>query len=156
MGTTSDRIPCPKCQANNFPTSAVCWQCGESLQAQQDQLPAGPSPSVQPPQQPGPVQPPPSYAPSQPADNTKTLVILGFIFGGLGLLCCPIFSIVGIILGIIAQRRGNSLGIWVIVVSVVTLIIGGILAAAFWTGFMGGFNRALQQGQQPVPFPSPR
>lgn len=45
MSQTSDRIPCPRCQANNFPSSDVCWQCGQPLQRAQFQSQPG-SPSA--------------------------------------------------------------------------------------------------------------
>ncbi len=33
MSESSEKVTCPKCQAVNFTTSAVCWQCGETLPA---------------------------------------------------------------------------------------------------------------------------
>ncbi len=63
MSQTSDRIPCPHCQANNFPSSATCWQCGQPLHQQQDQPPAQPPPQPGP-SQPVPPQPPGGYQPT--------------------------------------------------------------------------------------------
>jgi hypothetical protein len=31
MNQGTDRIPCPRCRANNFPGKPNCWQCGGSL-----------------------------------------------------------------------------------------------------------------------------
>lgn len=151
MNQGTERISCPYCQAANFPTSTVCWQCGRALRAQQDQPPAQP-PMTPPP--PGPTEPGPAYGPP-PASSSNTLVIVGFILAALGICCCPIFSIVGIILGVMALQRGNSLGTWVIVASAVTLLLGVVL---FAIGFSSGFNQALRgyRPGQPLPIPIPR
>jgi len=163
MNQTPDRIPCPACKAENFPSSAVCWQCGKPLQVRQDQPPPTESP-IQPPSQPqpqfAPIQPPPpSYQPPpyptrQAADNTKSLVIWGFVCGALGLVCCPFISIVGLIFGIVVMRRGNSVGIGIIILSVLTLTIGLVLATllpSMMKGFMQGFNTGLQQANPQPP-----
>jgi MFS family permease len=127
MGETTDRIPCPKCQASNFASSAVCWQCGQPLRAQANQ----PPPSNQPPS-PGEYQPPPSYSPppAPSGENTQILIILGFICAAIGFLCCPIlFSTAAIIMGVVAKNRGNPLGTWVIVAGAASLVIGIIIGA---------------------------
>lgn len=130
MSQTSDRIPCPRCQANNFPSSDVCWQCGQPLHQQQDQPPAQPPPEPGPPQPPGGYQPSPPYTPQKPADTGQIYVILGFVSAAVGLLCCPfIFSVAAIIMGVIARNKGNPLGVWVIAAGVASLVIGVIVGA---------------------------
>lgn len=84
MSQASDRIPCPECRANNFPSSTVCWQCGEPLRAQQNQPPTGAPP--------GPEQPPTGYgAPATRPPNYLVWSILATLF------CCLPFGIVAII-----------------------------------------------------------
>ena len=152
MSGTTERIPCPQCGASNFPTSATCWQCGRPLHAEA-QPPGGAPP---PPGQPLPPGQPPPYPPTpRPAENTTTLVILGFIFAVLGLFCCPIFGIVAIIMGVIVLQRGNPVGTWIIVLAVVMLIIFGI-ATAYYISFMAKHPEIFAPGNQPkFPFPVP-
>jgi uncharacterized membrane protein HdeD (DUF308 family) len=53
---------------------------------------------------------------------------------GLGFLACccgPLFAIPGIILGIVAYSKGDQRGLWIIIVGVVALVVGGGLNA-FW------------------------
>lgn len=146
MNEASQRIPCPKCQANNFPSSAVCWQCGQPLRAEQNQPPPGPPPQGPP----GGYQPnygPPSGPP--PADNSQTLVILGFIAAVLGVLCCPVvFGVTAIILGVVAKNRGNPTGIWVIWAGVASMVIGIIVSIVVISANLnqfGGFNPNVYQ-----------
>jgi len=84
-----------------------------------------------------PVQPPPP-----PPEDTTVYVILGFVCAALGVLCCPIFSIVGIVLGMIVNRKGNPIGTWILVASAATLLIGIIFSAigsmVWWKTFMRG------------------
>jgi len=40
------RIPCPRCQSNNFPGHTNCWQCGATLPPPESALP---TPKLQPP-----------------------------------------------------------------------------------------------------------
>lgn len=119
MNQESDRIPCPKCRANNFPTSAVCWNCGQPLHPQQEGAPEEPAA-------------PPQAGPESPstcqANNTDTLVILGFIMAGLAFIACccsPIFAIPAIILGATAYSRGDQRGLWVIIIGAIALLFGG-------------------------------
>lgn len=140
MNESSDKVTCPKCQAINFTASAVCWQCGEPLLAR----PETPAPE-QPvwPQAPTPVYgPPPGQQPPMPTkDNSSALVIWGFICAGLGVICCPVFPIVGIILGAILIKRGNAVGTWLVVTSVLILVVG----LAF-TGFgVASFMREMSK-----------
>src|SRR5438094_785724 len=61
MNQGTDRIPCPKCRANNFLGQTNCWQCGSSLPPPDSvgspaRAPQNPQPAYAPPQQ--------SYAPT--------------------------------------------------------------------------------------------
>ena len=153
MNETGDRIQCPKCGANNFPSSAVCWQCGEPLSQQQA---ATPPPGQQPGPQPAPAPRWPEGETAVPParDNTQTLIILGFVFAALGLCCCPIFAIAGIIMGVIVQQRGNPTGTWVIVASAAMLLVSVVLTIAG----LGNYLNMWRSGQipgvpgQPNPF----
>jgi len=142
MSETGDRITCPKCKANNFPSSAVCWQCGEPLPRQQAASPTPPG------AQPGP--PTPNWPEDQRAapprrDNTQTLIILGFVCAVLGFCCCPVFAIVGIILGVVVQQRGNVTGTWLIIVSSLVLV-----ASVAWILLnVGKYLQMMQKGQFP-------
>lgn len=84
MSQTSDRVPCPHCQASNFPSSTVCWQCGQPLQAQQSQPPTGPTPPL-----PGSPGPPPTHYAKPP--NYLVWSILATLF------CCLPAGIVSIV-----------------------------------------------------------
>jgi len=152
MTQEPERVQCPHCQAANFPSSVVCWQCGRPLQAQQGQPPPEYAPGAPSPPQPEPVQPeqaqPAPPHPPRPPDNTKSLVTLGFVFAPLAIvLCCPIFAIVALILGIVALRRGNPTGIWIIVASGVGLFISVFIFTSFTMEFMKGLTEGLR-GQQ--------
>lgn len=147
--SSSDRIQCPNCGANNFPSSATCWQCGRPLTAEQNQGPNQNPPQDQnqnqqpeqplppppaygsppPPQQfggPAYGTPPPAYPPQRPQGNTKALVVLGIIFAILGLLpsCCGwIFSITAIVLGAIAATKGDKMGFYIVGGAVLALLL---------------------------------
>lgn len=146
MSETTDRIPCPHCQASNFPTSAVCWQCGRALRAE-SQPPAETPPA---PGAPPPYQPPPPY--QQPADTGQTFIILGFIFSAIGLLCCPIlFSTLAIVFGVMAKNKGNPLGVWVIGAGIVSLVLGIIIGVALGILNWSRFARTNPFGPSGVP-----
>ena len=154
MNDTSDRIECPKCHANNFTSSAVCWQCGEPLPRQQA---SPPPPSAQP----GPTGPQPRYSDPPRTDNSQTLVILGFVFAGLGLLCCPIFALAGLIIGIVVQRRGKPIGTWIIVVSTVVLVASVLITIFYTAKFLTMYKQnptpwMTPTPGQPNPFSPPR
>ena len=163
MNQASDRVPCPKCQASNFANSAVCWQCGEPLPGPRAQVsnetPGGPTPpqvSNETPGGPAPgYEPPPPMAPLPVSDNSTLLIVLGFLCAVPGVFCCPIiFPVVGIILGAIVQRRGNKLGIWVIVTSVLFLVAGLV-----FTGIgVATYMNMMKHGGIPNPYnlPAPK
>lgn len=99
---------------------------------------------------------PPVYNNKQ--SDTSIYIILGFVFAGLGFLCCPIiFSVAGIVFGIIAYSKGDKLGVWVIVASVVSLIAGAAIGF-YYTNKMfqsGGFP-TLPPSSGPTPPPPSR
>jgi len=137
-----NRIACEKCGAANFPSSANCWQCGEPLRKESTpaeqpapETPAAPVPVEPTPGIPPPPQPPssPIYVPPRNRQDTETLVVLGFVFGGLGLIgfccgCCSwVLSITAIVLGAIAYSKGDNRGLWVIILGAVALIASVIV-----------------------------
>ena len=77
-----------------------------------------------------PTEPPsPPVSTAHPSD-TNTLIILGWVFVGLSIVCCccpGVFAIPGIILGIVAYTRGDQRGLWIIIAGVILLLIGGTL-----------------------------
>lgn len=65
-----------------------------------------------------------------PPSNTDSLILWGWIFAALSLVCCCcplVFAVPAIILGAIAYSRGDQRGLWVIIAGVVALILGGAL-----------------------------
>lgn len=85
---------------------------------------------------------PPGYTPGPyttpgPRSGSQTLSIIGFVCAGISLLFCPyLFGPVGIILGIIGHKKGESLGKWAALVSAISLAIGLILVYAVFSGSM--------------------
>ncbi|WP_330250338.1 hypothetical protein OG874_29380 [Nocardia sp. NBC_00565] len=80
---------------------------------------------------------PQPYSTPEPRSGTQTLSIIAFVCAGISLLFCPyLFGPAGIILGLIAHNKGESLGKWAAIVSALTLIIGLILAYAVFSGSM--------------------
>jgi hypothetical protein len=174
VNESSNRIACAKCGAANFPSSSNCWQCGEALSADQvpearaegefaastPEPPPGAPPSVEPvPAVPPPPEPAPSspvYVPPTNRRDTETLVIVGFVLAGLGLIgccccCSPLFSVAAIVLGAIAYSKGDNRGIWVIVAGAVALLSGGVsLIWAPWGRHGGPWNGPFPRG-----FPGP-
>ncbi|MEV4234772.1 MULTISPECIES: hypothetical protein [unclassified Nocardia] len=103
--------------------------------------------------QPGTVYPPitdstpetggyPAYTPQpyitpEPRSGSQPLSIIGFVCAGISLLFCPyLFGPVGIILGIIGHKKGESLGKWAAIASAISLVIGIILVYAVFSGSM--------------------
>lgn len=157
MAEETERVICPKCGERNLPESEVCWQCGQPLRAEvvepdKDQQPSEPvsEPAPTPVASGEPVSQQPTLPPpAAPIDNSQTLVILGFVFAGLSLLCCPIFPIASIVMGIIANSKGNKLGTWVIAAGVVMLLlqimVWGLYIAFITksTGYMPGHMNGM-------------
>ncbi len=78
---------------------------------------------------------PPPYRP--PRSGAQPLSLFGFVCAGISLLFCPyLFGPVGIILGIVGHRRGESLGKWAAIASTISLIIGLIIVYAVFSGDM--------------------
>jgi len=128
MSDSTDRIVCPHCQANNVPSDEACSQCGSPLRAEvtppsPEILPSSAPPSEIPGSQPSPPQPQSPYPPITGGD-TQIFIILGFIFAALGLLCPPVFGVASVIMGVIAQNRGNPIGRWVILAGTAVLLLG--------------------------------
>ncbi|MHB0913891.1 MAG: hypothetical protein ACYC2Y_10695 [Armatimonadota bacterium] len=153
------RIDCRKCGASNFASSAVCWQCGEPLHASTDggePTPPGqegPQVTSPPPTGPPPAEPP---IPTRGGD-TQIFVILGFIFAGLSIFCCPpIFGIAAIVMGIIAYTRGNPLGLWVIIAGVVGLVIGVAIGTAIGLNSLRQFQSTPGSSWSTPAPPAPR
>ena len=83
-GGETDRVRCAYCGANNFPTSATCWQCGRPLQ------PLRPAPSAPPPASPSSAWSPASTIPragtgAGPDLAAKAAAALGLMFPWAGL-----------------------------------------------------------------------
>jgi hypothetical protein len=78
--------------------------------------PAAPLPGGEPTPEPVGTPPPPARS------DTNLYIILGFVFAVLGIGCCP-FGLASIVMGIIANNKGNKLGMWVIVAGVVSVIL---------------------------------
>lgn len=149
MNDNPNRTKCSKCGAANFPSSTTCWQCGEPLSVEQQE----PSESVATVSSDPPVPASPTYVPPADRKETETLVIVGFVLGGLGFFgccccCSPLCSIAAIVLGAMAHSKGDSRGMWVIIVGAASLIIG--LLPLIWMPFTMPFK-----GPWPGPFPGP-
>jgi hypothetical protein len=111
-------------------------QSQESPEEKPEEQPA--EPTAEQPPAPEAAQPPvePVQPPPPPPEDTTVYVILGFVCAALGLVCSPfcsvvalVFPIVGIVLGVVVNRKNNPIGTWIIVASVVTLVIGIGLSA---------------------------
>jgi hypothetical protein len=117
MGDNPEKVKCGNCGAENVPGS-LCWQCGRPVDGEgAPQVPVRETP----------VEPP--HAPSRP--DRDVLVILGFVLGAFGILCCCcpfIFSLPALILGVIAYAQGDRRGVLVILVAVL-----GFMHAIWWT-----------------------
>lgn len=153
MSSARGKITCSKCQAENFASSAVCWQCGQPVkQGQPETSPAGPAPSTAapPPVAPPPVAPPYESTPtndwavgratatspqtSQSPDSGEGGILTRKVGGKLLLLSIMmgIYSIpllIGIILGIILMVAGGGAGV------VLGFIIVGVYGSILYSGF---------------------
>jgi len=71
----------------------------------------------------------------------KTELIISFVMSAIGLLCCPcIFSVVGIVLGNMAMKKGNPNGKTAMILGIVSLVLGFVIGA-----IVNLNNPALQQ-----------
>ncbi len=133
MSQPPNRVVCPYCNANNFPSSEICWRCARQLpsqriQAEQSQTP----PASQPPKYQPPTSPMGQYPSSQPSAGTRGFIIAGFVFAALSLVCCPfLFGIISIVLGAIAYNRGDRMGFWVIIAGGIAMILSAIMLGLF-------------------------
>jgi hypothetical protein len=103
MSDTGERMTCPKCKASNFATSAVCWQCGSSLEGVQ------PDAATAPPEVPAaPAPPQAGYVPAAPQSygpkpqNYLVWAILSTLF------CCMPLGVVSIVFAAQVDGKYNS------------------------------------------------
>lgn len=131
MDPTTHYKACPQCQTPAPLQAAQCAHCGRHYRTQfapPDQtvtFPASEGPGrsgaylpppvpYQQPQAPTHYQPPAYEQPWQPPAEARTDVcgILSVVFGGVGVLFCPlVFSIAGLVLGIVSLYRVKELGL---------------------------------------------
>lgn len=69
-----------------------------------------------------------------PDPNQNILSIIGIVTGVLGAFCCLLFSIVGIVLGVIAYSRKEPLAMWAIIAGGAGLVINIVFSAVFSFG----------------------
>ncbi len=70
--------------------------------------------------------------PYTPADNGQKELTLAWVFGSIGLLCCPIiFSTIGIVYAVQAKNKGNASGNAALIFCICTMVAGFIIGAAF-------------------------
>ena len=122
----TNRVRCAYCGANNFPTSAACWQCGRPLQPLRAGAPA-PFPSAPAGSAPPPTGWPPASAAAprpfggiNPALAPKAAAALGFLFPWAGL---PI----GLAFLMLDDPRKAKLGWIAIGWSVAGTVLNGLL-----------------------------
>ncbi|MGW4246777.1 hypothetical protein, partial [Nocardia sp. NPDC004722] len=56
--------------------------------------------------------------------GTQTFSIIGFVCAGIALLLCPLIGIVGIVLGVVGNNKGEPLGKWAAIAAGVCMVIG--------------------------------
>lgn len=102
----------------------------EEQPVEPEQTEQPPSPEAAQPAQPPMAEPiPPTPSPPPPSD-TNSLIIIGWISVGIGLVgaccCCSwVFAPLAIVLGAIAYSKGDQRGLWVLIAGIVVLILGG-------------------------------
>lgn len=89
----------------------------------------------------------PGYAPYphdiHGGDNGQQDITKAWVFGAIGLLCCPIvFSTMGIVYANKASQKGHPNAKMALVFSIVTLILGIIIGVLF-NPFRNGFSNRL-------------
>ena len=83
----------------------------------------------------GQASPPPGGSgTSGPDPNQNILSIIGIVAGVLGAFCCLLFSIVGIVLGVIAYSRKEPLAMWAIIAGGAGIVINLVFSAVFSFG----------------------
>lgn len=100
---------------------------------QQPQNPYGPQQgnwSAPPGSSPYPRQGAPMYAADAQGDITKS-----FVFGAIGLICCPIvFSVIGIVFALKAKEKGHPTAQAALIFCIVTLVLGAVVGAIIGLG----------------------
>ena len=80
------------------------------------------------------------YAPPSAGDATTTggldpnqniLSIIGIVTGVMGAFCCLLFSVIGLVLGVIAYSRKEPLAIWAIIAGGAGLAISILMTVVF-------------------------
>jgi hypothetical protein len=150
--STSERVVCASCSANNFATQAACWKCGKALLATASAPPSGPSTantaSLFASPSPALATPGVSYERPiaaeyvSPSTATAAAVVLGLLFPALAI---P----VGIIFLMLDNKRKAAIGwqniIWGVVGSVLHLIV---TLASFTPAMMYIMNKGIAAQQQ--------
>lgn len=154
MSEESQRVQCGECGERNLSTSEVCWQCGKPLTPAQNELTADSQPTepvAESPETPAtPEVSPTQPLPVPPSDNSQTLMIIGFVSAGLGLCCC-LFPLASIVLGIILSGRKNKMGTWVIVAGAVALLVSTMMSVIYFLTIRG-MGHAGMMGPNYHPF----
>lgn len=69
---------------------------------------------------------------ARPASSGNTETVWAFVLGALGLVCCQVFSIGGIILGAIGMSKGQKSAGLALGFSIITFLAHFVLGALFW------------------------
>lgn len=150
---------CPGCGAELAPNQRFCGKCGYTLQPQQPQQPAyQPQPAYQQPvYQQSAYQPDyqqPAYQPVQPQQKTPAmgLGVTGMVLGIVGIVFCWflcfgfILSVVGLILSIVAKKKGctgvatagiicSAIGMGIGLIFTIAWVVGAIAAASYSSSY---------------------
>src|SRR5690349_10083824 len=100
MNQGDQRVPCPKCKANNFLATTNCWQCGSSLPPP-EAFGAAPQPAPQ-----GVARRPHSFQPASVEAAYQPTPVAGR--GGLGVIIAVIVALIVVIGGGAAIVRSRS------------------------------------------------
>jgi hypothetical protein len=145
--STSERVVCASCSANNFATQAACWKCGKSLSMGATPVNPPSAPPLQPTpygQQPSPAIPMMSPSPEyvSPGVATAAAVVMGLFF--------PAFSIpLGIAFLMLDNKRKIAIGWQNIIWGIVGTVLNIIISTALFTPVMTYlFTKALSGQSQ--------